>query len=170
MRDDYREKFHACEKVHEQARYFRGRFLNTIAVIEHDIAIILTLYFCTEDEQKRELFFSEIAGRMTLNAKKDLLVKIVKQDYPSYWKDDGQLLTTLSDIQTFRNKLAHSIVDASDSALSRPLEDGIGFVQWKGGKPITESEFNEWEVKANMVLSTLSDIKRLLPFKEHLVS
>lgn len=170
MDEAYIAKMRACERVHEQARHLRGRFLNTVAVIEHDISAILTRYFCTEDEEKRELFFSEITSRMTLGAKKVLLVKIVKRDYPRYWDENGQFLANLEDIQTLRNKLAHSIVDVSDCALSRPLEDGIGFVQWKGGQPITEDEFNEWEVKANMALSTLSDIKRLLPFKERPVA
>lgn len=170
MDDAYTAKVRACEKVHEQARYLRGRFLNTVAVIEHDISSILTQYFCIDDEEKRELFFSEVAGRMTLNAKRALLIKIVRRDYARYWDENGTFLVTLEDIQTLRNKLAHSIVDVSDGALTRPLEDGIGFVQWKGGQPITEAEFNEWEVKANMVLSTLSDIKRLLPFKKRPVA
>lgn len=170
MDEAYIAKVRACEKVHERARYFRGRFLNSVAVIEHDIAAILTAYFCTEDETKRELFFSEIAGGMSLNAKRELLVKIVKRDYPRYWDENGQFLKDLEKIQTLRNKLAHSVVDVSDVALSRANEEGVGFVQWKDGQPITEREFEDWEVKANMALSTLSDIKRLLPFKERPVA
>jgi hypothetical protein len=42
----------------------------------------------------------------------------------------------------------------------------VGFIQWQKGNPITDDEFQEWEVKANMLSSTLSDIKSLLPFKE----
>ena len=58
------------------------------------------------------------------------------------------------------------MIDVSDEALSRPIEEGVGFVQWKKGKPITDREFENLEVRANMVISTLSDIKNLLPFKE----
>ena len=29
-------KIEIAKKIHEQARYFRGRFLNYVAVIEHD--------------------------------------------------------------------------------------------------------------------------------------
>lgn len=170
MDEAYIAKVRACEEVHERARYLRGRFLNSVAVIEHDIAAILTAYFCTADETKRELFFSDIAGGMLLKAKRELLVKIVKRDYPRYWDENGQFLKDLEKIQTFRNKLAHSVVDVSDIALSRPIEEGVGFVQWKDGWPITEREFEDWEVKANMVLSTLSDIKRLLSFKEKSVA
>lgn len=170
MDEAYIAKVGHAKKVHERARYFRGRFLNSVAVIEHDIAAILTAYFCTEDETKRELFFSEIAGGMSLNAKRELLVKIVKRDYPRYWDKNAQFLKDLEKIQTLRNKLAHSVVDVSEAALSRPIEEGVGFVQWKDGQPITEREFEDWEVKATMALSTLSGIKRLLPFKERPVA
>lgn len=170
MDEAYVEKVRACERVHEVARQFRGRFLNSVAAIEHDISAILTEYFCTEDEEKREIFFSEIVGYMSLNTKRELLVKIVKRDYPKYWDQNGQFLKELERIQTLHNKLAHSVVDVSDTALSRPIEEGVGFIQWRAGQPITKLEFEDWEAKANMVLSTLSDIKRLLPFKERLVA
>lgn len=166
MNDEYRKKVRACEKIHEKARYLRGRFLNSVAVIERDIAMILTEYFCTEDEEKRDIFFTNVAGRLSLNLKKEILIEIVKKDYPRYWDEHGQFLRDLKNIQEFRNKLAHSVVDVSEMALARPLDIGVGFVQWKQGQPITDQEFEDWEVRANMIHSTLSDIKRLLPFKE----
>lgn len=58
------------------------------------------------------------------------------------------------------------MIDVSDEALARPIEEGVGFIQWGKDRPITDSEFEDWEVRANMVSSTLSDIKRLLPYKE----
>lgn len=170
MNDDNSKKLVAVRKIHEKARYLRGRFLNSVAVIERDIAVILTEYFCTEDEGKRSLFFAEVAGRFSLNAKKDLLVEIVKRDYPQYSEEHKQFLTDLQNIQEFRNKLAHSVVDVSDLALARPIEEGVGFVQWKQGELITDEEFEAWEVRANMVDSVLADIKRLLPYKEKPVS
>jgi len=166
MGEEYNKKVSAVQKIHEKARQFRGRFLNSVAVIERDIAIILTEYFCTTDENKRELFFMKVAEKMSLENKKQILIEIVKNDYPRYWEENKQFLTTLQSIQEFRNKLAHSVIDVSDEALSRPIEEGIGFVQWKKGVPITDQEFNDWEVKTNMLSSTLTDIKRLLPYKE----
>lgn len=166
MDDERRKKIGICQKMHEKARYLRGRFLNSVAVIERDIALILTEYFCTEDEGKKELFFVNVLGTLSLNSKKEILIEMVKKDYPRYWEAHGQFLLDLQKIQEFRNKLAHSVVDVSEAALSRPLVEGIGFVQWKQGQPITDQEFEEWEMRTNAVHSTLSDIKRLLPFKE----
>ncbi len=166
MDEEYKKKFVAVGKIHEKARYLRGRFLNSVAVIERDIAVILTEYLCTEDEFKRDLFFNKVAGKFSLNKKKEILIEIVKNDYPRYWEEHKQFLIDLQSIQEFRNKLAHSVVDISDEALGRSIEEGVGFVQWKKGEPVTDKEFEDWEVRANMVGSVLSDIKRLLPFKE----
>jgi len=166
MDEEYKKKVAAAEKIHKKARYLRGCFLNSVAVIERDIAVILTEYFCTIDEYKRVLFFNKVAGKFSLNQKKEILIDIVKNDYPRYWENNKQFLIDLQSIQEFRNKLAHSVVDVSDEALSRSIEEGVGFVQWRQGEPVTDKEFEEWGVKANMVSSVLSDIKRLLPFKE----
>lgn len=156
----------AAQRLHERACYLRGRFLNSVAVIERDISVILTDYFCTEDESKRELFFAKVAEKLSLQKKKEILIEIVKADYPRYWEEKKEFLNSLEQIQEFRNKLAHSVLDVSDEALERPLEKGVGFVQWKKGVPVTDEEFQEWEITANMLSSTLLDIKRLLPFKE----
>jgi hypothetical protein len=166
MDDEYRNKVAAAKRLHEKARYLRGRFLNSVAVIERDIAVILTGYFCTEDEEKRILFFTKVAEKLSLQRKKEIRVDIVKNDYPRYWEEHKQFFMDLQNIQELRNKLAHSIVDVSDEALSRPIYEGVGFVQWEKGEPITDAEFEDWEVRANMLVSTLSDIKRLLPLKE----
>jgi hypothetical protein len=166
--DSESKRIDYAQKIHERARYLRGRFLNFVAVIERDIAIILTDYFCTSDSQKRELFFRQIATRfLSLKAKKEILIEIVKKDYPNYWGQHSAILRNLDEIINFRNKLAHSVVDVSESALARPIDNGIGFVDWNKGEPITDEQFQDWEIKTQMVLSSLSDVKRLLPFKEN---
>lgn len=162
------ERIRAARRVHERACYVRGRFLNAVAALERDIALILTEYFCTSDPAKQELFFRHVvtSPSFTLRVKKEVLIRIVKEDYPRYWDEHSGVLKDLDDIMAFRNKLAHSIVDVSETALSRPLEEGVGFVDWNKGEPITDEEFQEWEVKTNMVSTCLIEIKRLLPFKE----
>lgn len=166
--DSEETRIKAAQNIHERARHLRGRFLNSVAVIERDIALILTDYFCTLDQEKRKVFFTHVvtAHFFSLNSRKDVFVRIVKDDYPRYWDENSRVLNDLDAIIRFRNKLAHSVVDVSEQALARSLEEGIGFVEWKDGEPITDADFQEWEVKANMVLSCLSEIKRLLPFKE----
>lgn len=166
MDEAQQRKYQAVRKIHEKAREFRGGFLNSVAVIERNIAKILTEYFCTGDELKRELFFNKVAEKLSLEKKKQILIEIAKNDYPKYWDDNQKFLKDLQKIQEFRNKLAHSVVDVSEEAIGRPLDEGIGFIQWNKGEPVTEDELNDWEVEANMLSSTLTDIKRLLSYKE----
>ena len=66
--DSETERAEVAKRIHERARFLRGRFLNSVAVIERDIAIILTDYFCTSDSVKREVFF-RCAYRPKLNAR-----------------------------------------------------------------------------------------------------
>jgi len=166
MDEQNNDKMKSANLFHEKARFFRGRFLNSIACIERKIAIILTEYFCIQNESKKELFFHKVAEKLTLQKKKEILVDILKQDYPNYWEKNKRIYNDLQSIQEFRNKLAHSIVDVSDEALSRPIEEGVGFIQWKEGTPITDKEFEDWDVRSNMVYSKLFDIEQLLPYKE----
>ena len=163
---DHDQKIEAAQKLHEEAQQIRGRIVNSVAVIERDIAIILTDYFCAQDDAKKELFYSKVAEKLSLQKKKAILLDIIKRDYPKYWSDENHILKHIQSIQEFRNKLAHSVVDVSDEALSRPIKEGVGFIQWNKGKPISAEEFQEMNVKINMVLSALTDIKRLLPFIE----
>src|SRR5262245_32793458 len=158
----------AVERIHEQARYVRGRFLNFVAVIERDIALLLTDYFCTSDPTKREIFFKHVvtSPSFTLRAKKEVLFRILRTDYPQFWAENSDTLKRLDEIMTFRNRLAHSVVDVSDAALGRPLEKGVGFVDCNSGEPITDGQFQEWESAAAMIGSCLLDIGQLLPFKE----
>lgn len=155
----------AAQKLHERAREFRGRFLNHLAVIERDIALLLTMHFCREDAAAQQLFFDEIACKFSLEWKKELLVKILKADYPAFWANCGSSFRELSQLQAFRNKLAHSVVDVSDEALRRPLEQGVGFVQWKSGEPVTEEAMADWCARASTVLSALSSVRQLFPYR-----
>lgn len=162
------ERREAVNRIHERARYLRGRFLTFVAVIEREIAVLLTDYFCTPDPVKREVFFRHVvtSPSFSLRAKREVLFRILQKDYPQYWEENSAVLRRLDEIMAFRNRLAHSVVDVSDTALSRPIERGVGFVDWNRGEPITDEQFQEWEVAATMIGTCLVEIRRLLPFKE----
>lgn len=164
MDDD--ERYAAVRALHERARHLRGSFLNSVAVIEHKLALLFTDYFCRDDDEKRRLFFERVMKPMSLDRKKKLLVDIVKADYPRYWDEHQEILKNIDKLREFRNALAHSILDVSDEALERPLKEGVGFVQWQKGEPVTEEAFQEYEVMANMVSGALNDIKLMLPYKQ----
>lgn len=54
MDEAYRKKVNEAKKLYEKARFLRGRLLNSVAVVECDIAVILPVYFCTIDVSKME--------------------------------------------------------------------------------------------------------------------
>ena len=74
------EKIRAAKLIHEKARYYRGRFLNSVACIEHDIAHILTEYFCTSDpllelRNKLDKYKSLLVGRTSTRGDTDVTIK-----------------------------------------------------------------------------------------------
>ena len=97
---------------------------------------------------------------------KKLLFEIIKKDYPNYWSENKKHLEPLTEIIEFRNQLAHSMLDVSEDALKRPISEGVGFIDWNNGSPVTDLYFNDFTVKTAMVIGCLSDISRLLPYIE----
>ena len=63
---NYNKKRFVAAKYHELAREMRGSYLNSVAVLETEMAEIITGYFCKEDYRK-DLFFSEVATGQILS-------------------------------------------------------------------------------------------------------
>jgi hypothetical protein len=83
-----------------------------------------------------------------------------------YWEREKDHFKAFDEVADFRNRLAHCTLDVSNDALTRPVADGVAFVDRDDCTPITDRDFNDFEVKANMIYSCLHDIERLLPYKE----
>ena len=47
-----------------------------LAAIERRLALILTEYFCTADEGKRDIFLDYVVGKMSLEQKRAVLLQI----------------------------------------------------------------------------------------------
>jgi hypothetical protein len=65
--------------LHQTAREMRGRILNSVAVIDVQLAEIISHYFC-DSENRRALFMSEIATSQffSLRSKENILKKNYK--------------------------------------------------------------------------------------------
>ncbi len=165
MEDEKRYK--TAQKYHIFARELRGRILNSVAVIDTKMAEILTEYFCRNSFNK-DLFFSEIAIRPSfgLEAKFDLILKILKKDFDFYIKDNPNMKSEFKKIREFRNKLAHAPIDVSDKALGEDQVKGVGFVIYKDGEMriefVTFEMAEDYQVKINTLSSNLKDILRFV--------
>ena len=166
-KEDYDKKVSTAQKYHGLAREIRGRYLNSVAVLDTYLAEIITDYFCKKG-QRKDLFFSEIATgqHLSLRNKKDILWKIMNIELKPYLKDYKDLNKKIDSILIFRNKLAHATIDVSEEALSVDKVIGVGFVEYKDGKRVVhyftkeESEYKQAEL--NTLLGDIKGIKTLL--------
>jgi len=74
-------EFGRSHQLHEFANEIRGKFLTNATWIEILLSDILASYFCTS-EKRRALFFSEVIVEMRLYQKTELLMKLLRSEYP----------------------------------------------------------------------------------------
>lgn len=165
--EDYDKKVSTAQKYHGLAREIRGRYLNSVAVLDTYLAEIITEYFCKEGKRK-DLFYSEIATgqHLSLRNKRDILWKIMNIELIAYLEEYKGINKKIDSILTYRNKLAHATVDVSYEALSVEKVKGVGFVEYKDGQRVVtyfseeESQFKQAEL--NTLLGDIKSIKSLL--------
>ena len=157
-----------AQLLHEHARQVRGRYLNSAAVLELEIARLITAYFC-EDSARRDFFFSEVATGQSLMfaAKIKLLTKILKRDFRLYLEGHPQLLIQLDAARKYRNDLAHATLDVSDASLNKTEVDGIGLVFFRDGEQqvrfVTLTESEERQAEINVLISAARELQMLFP-------
>lgn len=157
-----------AQLLHEHARQVRGRYLNSAAVLELEIARLITAYFC-EDSARRDFFFSEVATGQALMfaAKIKLLTKILKRDFKLYLEGHPQLLRQLDDARKYRNDLAHATLDVTDASLDKKEVDGVGLVFFRDGEQqvrfVSLAESEDRQAEINMLISAARELQILLP-------
>lgn len=166
-KEDYDKKVSTAQKYHGLAREIRGRYLNSVAVLDTYLAEIITEYFCKEGNRK-DLFYSEMATsqHLSLRNKRDILWKIINIELKPHLKECKDINKKIDSILTYRNKLAHATIDVSEEALSVEKVKGVGFVEYKDGQRVVtyfseeESQFKQAEL--NTLLGDIKSIKTLL--------
>jgi hypothetical protein len=163
-----------AQLLHEHARQVRGRYLNSAAVLELEIARLITAYFC-DNSARRDFFFSEVATGQSLMfaAKIRLLTKILKRDFHPYLDGHPLLLGQLDSARKYRNDLAHATLDVSDAALGKTDVDRIGLVFFRDGEKqvrfVTLAESEERQLEINTLISYARELQMLLqlPYPGH---
>ncbi|WP_085904468.1 hypothetical protein [Kiloniella majae] len=148
--------------VHEKAREIRGTYLNYVSVIEAYLYEIITNYFCKDGEFRKELFSERILERMSLEQKKVIMQKIMMKNFPTQWSNRKEVFSKIERVQKIRNKLAHSTVDVSEEALSRPINLGVGFDLYENAKPIDDKTFEEMKADAVKVMIIIQEFGNLI--------
>jgi hypothetical protein len=163
---EHHEKIRLAQRMHSYVRDWRGRILNSMAVIERDTALLISSYFCKEE--KKYFFFSEVAIShfFSLRSKINILRKILKKDYQFCLDQNPDFFKEIERVMEFRNLIAHAPIDVSDEALNRDPKEGVGFVSYSDGvksiKVFNEADFNEMNGIMGNVSSELATLMRFV--------
>ncbi len=169
----YEEKIQSATRLHEYVRNWRGQLINSVSVMDLRLALVISKFFAKEE--RFLLFFSEMATSqsMTFSKKREMLRIIFQHDPLLETDKDRNLLKELEAIGTFRNILAHSVLDVSDAALAKNPKDGVGFISYKGGQKkiisVTEADFNDWSGRIGTVAGLIGDTMRLMNLDSSLI-
>ena len=153
------------QKLHQFAAQLRGKFLNGAAWIDMLLCEIITSYFCTS-QNRRKLFFSEVGVDINLYRKTELLLKILKHEFPAILVAYPSLQEQLNAFRKFRNRLAHSHIDTSKLALRAKTTDEVTFIFYEDGKTkhqrVTRADAQLRAKEANQLRDDLLGIQRLI--------
>lgn len=100
---------------------------------------------------------------MRLSRKTELLIKLLKLEYPEMLTRYPRLKKQLQVFRSFRIRLAHSHIDTSRYALSTTTQDEVTFIYYRDGKTnsqkVTRSDAQKRADEANELRRTLVDIQ-----------
>jgi hypothetical protein len=161
----YEEKIQSAARLHTYVTNWRGRLINSVSVIDLQLALVISKFFGKEIAAIQSKTFSK---------KREMLRVIFQQDPLLETDKDRNLINELKAIGSFRNILAHSVLDVSYEALAKSPKDGVGFISYKGGQKkinsVTEADFNDWNGRIGTVASLIGDTMRIMNIDSSLIS
>jgi hypothetical protein len=155
--------------VHQLASNIRGEFLNGATWIEFILSDLLAHYF-SPNEQRRTLFFSEVANGMTFAWKVAVLEKVVLREFPKFEESFPRFAKRLDKFREFRNVLAHNHIDTSKQALAERKPNEVTFILYRLGqltrRRVTLAEAIQQAKNANVLRAELIELQRLVSIPE----
>jgi hypothetical protein len=137
-------KFLSNRTLHTESARYRGRVVEMSIYLELVLANILSQYFA-KDEMK-ELLNSMVFDRMDLQRKFNNFKNIVKTQHKDIWKIEQSSLKKIDKLITFRNNIAHSVLNSSPE-YSEKVKKKINKLTAEGKKinHLDEIEFGYYE-------------------------
>ena len=112
---DRLDRYIANTTLHTESSRYRGRVVEMSIYLELILANVLSQYFAKDD--KKELLNSMVFDRMDLQRKLNIFKKIVKTQHLELWKSEQTNLKKIDNLITFRNNIAHSVLNSSPEYL-----------------------------------------------------
>lgn len=110
--------------LYELSKEIRGSFLDQAIVIEWVIDDIISQHYCPE-ETRRRLYFSTVPPELTFLSKIKIFKTILDICYPDLLEKHPNLMKEIDEIRVFRNRIAHSMLEATDEFLKTGCNDRI---------------------------------------------
>lgn len=151
------------QQLYQLAKEIRGPYLDQAITIELLVGDIISQHFCPE-EDRRNLFFSLVISELNFFAKIRILEKLLELRYPDLVKKHPTIISELEKVRSFRNRIAHSMLDTSDEFLAKGYTDRIQLDIYKDGKRkqqvVTRAEINERLATCTRLVLVLRDIRK----------
>ena len=100
---------------------------------------------------------------MSLYRKTDLLMTLLKQEFPKMLTTYPLLKHQLDALRSFRNRLAHSHIDTSKPALRKTKRDEVAFIYYRRGRThrqkVTRADAQQRAEEANELRNALIAIQ-----------
>ena len=106
--------------MHVESAKYRGRVIEMSVYLENVLARFLSYYFASEN--KREILNSMVFDRMDLQRKLNTLKSIIKTNHPKVWKREQSKLKRIDKLISFRNNLAHSVLNSTYEGKNKLME------------------------------------------------
>ncbi|WP_415283894.1 hypothetical protein [Candidatus Nitrososphaera sp. FF02] len=169
-------KHDELRKKREFDSQMRGNFAVYATKLELIINEIISYYFC-QDEIRRTEIIEFILADMNFDRKKEILKAVLKEPKLAKIETKQKLIEKIQNVQTFRNKLSHSVPAPTD----KPEPNGVynmRVVRYHKGELqkdelLSNSEFALRIIDATkaifhlqIVLNLISGDKAKLPFAD----
>jgi hypothetical protein len=103
--------------LHTESARYRGRVVEMSIYLELILANVLSQYFAKNE--KKELLNSMVFDRMDIQKKLNTFKNIVKTQHLEIWKTEQSNLKKIDKLISFRNNIAHSILNSSPKYLEK---------------------------------------------------
>lgn len=147
----------------ELSTEIRGKFLDQAIPIEWIIDDIISQHFCPE-ETRRMLYFSSVPPELTFFSKTRIFKTILEICYPDLLEKHHNVMKEIEKIRNFRNKIAHSILEATPNFLKNGYNDRIRLGYYEKGEKkclVVKKEDIKEKLKAcSRVLIALKDVQK----------
>ena len=149
-------------KIERWSMMIRGTYINHFTQIERIVEEYIVRHFCNEVQKNKELSEFILCEHVSFEAKRYFLEYLLKTYEPALFISYQQTLKDLTKAAVFRNKMAHWMVDTSDTGEKAFLENKLVFIRFLNKTEYMELNAEKIEEMNKLVFSCHEMMGKLL--------